>query len=330
MADAGDPNPVVSVVIPTYNRAALVARCVTSLQAAGGPGVEIIVVDDGGTDDTERVVREGGAVYVRQANAGPAAARNTGFALSRGRYVAFIDSDDEWLTAIRRLASQLATNPDVDAIFADTAMGSDEGGYVSFVETYGSHRFRALPCQTRADGVRVFERQPFFVQLSTRNVMFLGSMLIRREFFSRVGCFDPALRGAADWEFFMRATAAGVIAYSDGDPVSRYYKHEQGMSTDSDHMEEDFIKALDSVRRRAPLDAVERAHVNARLRDHVFGWAWLAYERGDLRAMRRRLEWARELGVFGVRETAYLVVTYLPPRLVGALRSARRRAAATA
>jgi glycosyltransferase involved in cell wall biosynthesis len=330
MADAADSIPDVSVVIPTYNRAVLVARCVASLRAMGGADVDIIVVDDGGTDDTERVVREAGATYVRQPNAGPAAARNTGFEASRGRYVAFIDSDDEWLPGIGRLVRQIASNPDVDVIFADTAMGNDADGYVSFVQVYGGDRFLALPDQRRADGVRVLDRRSFFLQLSTRNVMFLGSMLIRREFFTRVGGFDPALRGAADWDFFMRATAAGAIAYSDGDPVSRYYKHDEGMSTDTDHMEEDFIKALESVRRRAPLDAVELAHVKARLRDHTFGWAWLAYERGDLRTMRRRLAWARTLGAFGIREMAYAAVTYLPPRLVSALRRARRRAVATA
>jgi glycosyltransferase involved in cell wall biosynthesis len=327
MADAADRVPDVSVVIPTYNRAALVARGVASLRATGGANVEILVVDDGGTDDTERVVREAGATYVRQANAGPAAARNTGFKASRGRYVAFIDSDDEWLPGIGRLVRQIAANPDVDVVFADTAMGSDADGYVSFVQTYGGDRFFALPHQRRADGVRVLERRPFFLQLSTRNVMFLGSMLIRREFFARIGGFDPLLRGAADWDFFMRATAAGAMAYSDGEPVSRYYKHEQGMSTDSDHMEEDFIKALDSVRRRSALDPVELAHVNARLRDHVFGWAWLAYDKGDLRAMRRRLQWARQLGQFGLREAAYLTLTFLPSPLVMALRRARHATA---
>jgi glycosyltransferase involved in cell wall biosynthesis len=330
MADAADSAPDVSVIIPTYNRAALVARCVASLHATGGPNLEVIVVDDGGSDDTERVVREAGARYVRQANAGPAAARNTGFEASRGRYIAFIDSDDEWLPGIGRLVRQIASNPDVDVVFADTAMGNDTDGYVSFVAVYGGDRFPALPHQTRAEGVRVLDPRPFFIQLSTRNVMFLGSMLIRRELFVRVGGFDPALRGAADWDFFMRAAAAGAIAYSDGDPVSRYYKHDEGMSTDADHMEEDFIKALDSVRRRAPLDSVELAHVKARLRDHAFGWAWLAYEGGDLRTMRRRLVWARTLGAFGIREMAYATVTYLPPRLVSALRRARRRAAATA
>jgi glycosyltransferase involved in cell wall biosynthesis len=314
----------VSVVIPTYNRAALVDRCVTSLTRGGIQNLEVIVVDDGGSDDTESVV-DGRAIYLRQANAGPSAARNHGFSKSRGRYVAFIDSDDEWTDGVAaRLASQLDANPDVDMAFADSRMGNPEAGFVSFVATYGGAAFEGLPGLLRTDGLRVLERRPLFLQLATRNVMFLGSMLIRRAFFVRVGGFDPALRGAADWDFFMRATVAGTVAYSPGPAMSLYHKHDEGMSTDTDHMEEDFIRALDAVRRRAALDDEERASVEAHLRDHVFGWAWLAFEKGDLPTARKRLQLGAELGQFGAREAAYMAASYLPPALVGAMRRAKR------
>lgn len=320
-------SPVVSVVIPTHNRAALVDRCVRSLRQSGVEGLEIIVVDDGGSDDTEAVVN-GQATYLRQANAGPAAARNNGFSRSSGRYVGFIDSDDEWTgEASRRLVAQLDANPDVDVVFADSRMGNPEEGFVSFVETYGGTAFFDLPGESRADGLRVLERRPLFLQLSTRNVMFLGSMLIRRSFFERVGMFDPALRGAADWDFFMRATAAGRIGFSPGAAMSIYYKHDEGMSTDSDHMEHDFIRALDSVRRRAPLDPTALAHVESRLRDHLFGWAWLAYDRGDMATARTRLRMAADMGQLGAREAVYLAASYLPPSLVDAMRRARRAVA---
>jgi glycosyltransferase involved in cell wall biosynthesis len=330
MAPGDAPPPDVSVIIPTYNRASLVARCITSLRAADAGHLEIVVVDDGGNDDTDRVAREGGALYLRQANAGPAAARNLGFEASHGRYVAFIDSDDEWMAVgVGRLVAQLDANPDIAVLFADTSMGNDQDGYASFVQTYGTDQFFALPHTARAGGIRVLERRPFFLQLSTRNVMFLGSLLVRRDFFASIGAFDPALRGAADWDFFMRAAASGVVAYSEGPPVSKYYKHDEGMSTNSDHMEEDFIKALDSVRRRAPLDATERAHVEERLRAHVFGWAWLAYEKGDLRTMRHRLKWAFQLGQGRAREAAFLAASYLPPSLVRLVRRAKHGVAAS-
>lgn len=314
----------VSVVIPTYNRSALVSRCVDSIRASGVTPLEIVVVDDGGKDDTEAVIA-GRATYLRQPNAGPAAARNNGFDTSRGDYVGFIDSDDEWIAdAARRLHQQLDAHPDVDVVFADSRMGNDDEGFVSFVDTYGGEAFSQLPAAERPGGLRVLERGPLFRQLSTRNVMFLGSMLIRRDFFARIGGFDPKLRGAADWDFFMRATAAGTVAFSAGPAMSYYYKHSEGMSTDQDHMEEDFIRALDSVRRRAPLDDDARAHVEARLRDHIFGWAWQAYEKGDLQTTRARLQMAVDMGQFGAREAVYLATSYFPPALVDAMRRAKR------
>src|SRR5688572_7424654 len=104
--------PSVSVIIPTFNRAALVRQAIQSLQASGVPGVEVVIADDGSTEDIEAVARSiAGVVYVRQANAGPAKARNTGFAASSGRYVCFLDSDDHWIPgAAARLVEQLDAN----------------------------------------------------------------------------------------------------------------------------------------------------------------------------------------------------------------------------
>ena len=315
-----------SVIIPTYNRADLLARCLRSLVGANVPSLEIIVVDDGGSDHSEEVVAAfPGARYLRQANAGPATARNLGFEASRGQYVAFIDSDDEWTNGgIRRLVANLDSNPDVPIAFADTAMGSPEAGFVSFVATYGGDAFDTLPHERRG-GLRVFERRPFLIQLSTRNVMFLGSMLFRREAFAALGGFDRALCGAADWDVFMRATAMSPVGFSEGPPVSLYYKHAAAMSTDADHMEEDFIKALESVHLRCDLDPQERAHVESRLREHIFGWAYTAYERGDLKTARERLQrrTPTSINTRGLRETAYLFATYLPPAFVGAVRKAK-------
>ncbi|MBV9492535.1 MAG: glycosyltransferase family 2 protein [Verrucomicrobia bacterium] len=91
--------PDISVVIPTYNRAQLLAKALSSLPDGGDQRLEVIVVDDGSTDDTELVVRkaERSIKFLRQSRTGPGAARNLGWQAASGRYVAFLDSDDVWL-----------------------------------------------------------------------------------------------------------------------------------------------------------------------------------------------------------------------------------------
>src|SRR5262249_57233370 len=114
-------------IVPTYNRSAFVRACVGSLRACGVPDLEIIVVDDGSTDDTASVVGEmEGVVYLSQKNAGPAAARNLGFGHSRGRYVAFLDCDDLWLPGVAgQVVGLLDRHSEVDLIFSDAKVGNE-------------------------------------------------------------------------------------------------------------------------------------------------------------------------------------------------------------
>src|SRR5947207_692803 len=93
--------PLVSIVVPTYNRAYCLPRTIDSALAQTYASVEVIVVDDGSKDDTAALVRarygsDGRVQMISQQNAGVAAARNTGMAAARGDYVALLDSDDVW------------------------------------------------------------------------------------------------------------------------------------------------------------------------------------------------------------------------------------------
>src|SRR5215471_14162103 len=91
--------PKVSVILPTFNRARFLPDALESIFVQGLPNVQVVVVDDGSTDDTEEVVAAYGkrVQYVRQENGGPAAARNTGLSLAKGSFISFLDSDDIWL-----------------------------------------------------------------------------------------------------------------------------------------------------------------------------------------------------------------------------------------
>jgi glycosyltransferase involved in cell wall biosynthesis len=98
LAGPGVPD-MVSVVVPTYNRANVVRASIESVLRQSHANVEVVVVDDGSTDDTQRVVESYGAPvrYLYQANSGVSAARNLGFASARGEFIALLDSDDQFL-----------------------------------------------------------------------------------------------------------------------------------------------------------------------------------------------------------------------------------------
>jgi glycosyltransferase involved in cell wall biosynthesis len=123
----------VSVIIPTYNRARLLPRAVTSALAAMEPQDELIVVDDGSTDDTREVLAGFGdrLRYVRTENRGVGPARNRGVQEARSPLVAFLDSDDEWMAdSLRLKRAVLRAHPELVFCFTDFAMRDERGNAV--------------------------------------------------------------------------------------------------------------------------------------------------------------------------------------------------------
>src|SRR5262249_12424560 len=119
---------MVSVVIPTFNRARVLPDALDSVFAQRIDAVQPIVIDDGSTDDTESVVAAygRGVHYVRQTHRGAASARNAGVGLATGRFVSFLDSDDVWMPG--KTAIELAVfdqNPRVDAVISDSERWRD-------------------------------------------------------------------------------------------------------------------------------------------------------------------------------------------------------------
>ena len=315
-----------SVIIPSYNRAILLGPTVKSILHDPPGEVEVIVVDDGSTDNTAEVAGLLGPSvrYLRQDNAGPAVARNTGFAASRGKYVSFLDSDDHWAPgAASRLLGVLERHEGLALAFGDAAKGTPEEGYASVVATFGGEAFTALPGEPIETNVRRLERRPFFKLLSRRNVVFLGSLILRREVVEQSGGFDPDLFGGEDWEFVMRLAARHEYAYCEGDPVAYYLQHPGGISRDLDQMEREFAKALRRVSRQPGLDAADLRWVQGQAARQEFEYAYRAYDRNDLAEARRRFGLClkssptpRNLGLWAA--------SHLPAKILGTTRRFKR------
>jgi glycosyltransferase involved in cell wall biosynthesis len=292
--------PVLSVIIPTYNRAAMVRDCVLSMQRCGLDGLQVVVVDDGSKDDTEQQVRALGdnVLYLRQQNQGPAAARNLGFQHSGGRYVAFVDDDDKWLPGTpAKVVELLDRHREVDAVFADASIAWIDKPPSSWLEFVANGSLERIPHQELEPRFRVFEGVPFFRHMVVRNPVFISAVVLRREAIAKAGMFDLELRGAADWELWLRV--ASQFRYGCWpEPLAVYYRHDGCMSNDNDHMLKEFMTALKKCREKCPhLGADEQGLLRTQFRNALFGYAYWAYDRGDYASARVRFgQLLREAG----------------------------------
>lgn len=225
----GNPLPM-SVVIPTYNRAHLIGRSVKSVLPELLPGDEIIIVDDGSTDDTERVVRglQGPITFIRQENAGAGPARNRGFDASRNPLVAMLDSDDEWIpgkTALQR--GLMMARPDLVYSFSDFMVKKSETEvYPRYVSNW--HRDPRPWSEILGPGVAFSSFAPLppgwsdfqvhigslYEALMATNYVATFNLVMRRE---AVGStrFSEDLFFCEDWELFAEAARRGPVAYLD-------------------------------------------------------------------------------------------------------------------
>jgi glycosyltransferase involved in cell wall biosynthesis len=198
--------PVVSVIIPTFNRAGVVTRAIDSALGQTYRPVEVVVVDDGSTDETPQVLRSYGdaIVPVVRDNAGPAAARNRGIRESRGDLIAFLDSDDLWLaTKLERQVDLLQrAGANVPCCLCNTLMKRAQGPEQSSFQIAG---------------LRFAEPQGLWVNpapvLATRFVLFCQAVLIRREFLLDCGGFDERLWVMEDHDLALRLALRGPWAF---------------------------------------------------------------------------------------------------------------------
>ncbi len=256
----------VAVIIPTRDRRELLGRALDSVSSQSHPAREIIVVDDGSVDGTAQVVakRYPQVRVVRQEAAGVSAARNRGIARSDSDWIAFLDSDDEWLPRkLERQAHLLAGRPDALVCHTD--------------EIWMRRGVRVNPRRKhrKPDG-DVFERCLPLCCMSP------SSILLHRSVLERVGTFDESLPVCEDYDLWLRVAARYQVALVNEPLVVKYGGHDDQLSRRYWGMDRFRIRALEQILATGGLSPEQRAAARRVLEEKVKVYAAGARKRGRL------------------------------------------------
>jgi glycosyltransferase involved in cell wall biosynthesis len=184
--------PLVSVIIPIYNRSNTIEQAVDSVLSQQYTNYEIILIDDGSTDNTKEILSKyisnyNNIVYVYQNNSGPSAARNTGIMKAKGELIAFLDSDDVWrCDKLERQIPCFRNNPRIGLVASGHEV-LDEDRNVKYVTLLNEKEIRQL---NRKDLYKNFFSTP--------------SVIVRADCFNNMGLFDNTVRYAEDWDMWLR------------------------------------------------------------------------------------------------------------------------------
>lgn len=307
--------PLVSVIIPCYNAARFVVPAVESVLAQSYRPVEVIVVDDGSTDDTARVLEpyQKAIRYIGQPNGGPAGARNRGLAQARGELIAFLDADDAWLPD--KLALQVRSLKDAP------------GAALVHSDVY--YYDEATGVRTRRDFPRGDYAGHCYLLLFQGSRVTFSSVVVRRECLEQVGGFDETIRHASveDYDLLLRVARRFAFAYTP-EPLVVYRLHDGNGSGNLARMVFGELLVIEKALRNDPdLPRVVGARkVRERLFALHYGLGYLAYDREDLGGARRHFLRAALTGQSegALRSSLYYLACWAPPPLLRRLRSIRR------
>lgn len=208
--------PRISVIIPTYNRQKLLARAIESVLNQTFKDFELIIVDDGSTDNTKEVVREfqkrdSRIKYIWQENSGaPARPKNTGIKNAKGNYIAFLDDDDEWLSEKLEKQLELFEGLESDLGFV--------GCNILVINESNKKIWREYK-------IPRYSSQIFFEELLEGNfILTSSSIMIKKEVLDKIGLFDENLKFGDDWDLWLRIAKKYKFDFAP-EFLIKYYIH---------------------------------------------------------------------------------------------------------
>lgn len=233
-------NPLVSVIIPAYNAEKFIVEALESVFSQTYRPIEVIVVDDGSTDSTQPVLGnfKNRIYYHCQGNNGPSAARNTGIKVAKGKYVAFLDSDDLWTDGKLQQQIEIMENyPDVGLLSGDMQRFSGEQVKVSSM-------FKKYGFDYNFFGDEFYVVDAYKKIYTQGNYIPTGTVILRRDCLKKVGNFDENFRHSEDLDLWLRISLHYKLAYSREIWLLRR-DHEINLTRDTKSMNLSLIKVLE-------------------------------------------------------------------------------------
>jgi hypothetical protein len=304
--------PLISIVIPAYNAEAFIAEAIDSVLAQDYLSYEIIVVDDGSTDNTPGILEtyQNHLRVIRQPNAGLGPARNAGITAARGELIAFLDADDRWLP--EKLSKQyecLTHHPKAGLVHSDLLEWRPQESTQTHREL-GRGEFQGSCLQ----------------RLIHNNRVLPSTVLVKKECLDRVGNFDPKPSGVEDWDLWLRIARQYDFAFV-AEPLVLYRMHDANMSANSLRMRTGEFYVLQKTLANMPelTQAIDPASLHKRMYDLAFDIGYHHFQLGNLSAAREYFLKALGFRSFSAKAWGYLLACYLPQKAVNSIRNGKQK-----
>lgn len=233
----------ISAIIPTYNRVQVLPRAIQSVLVQTLPAHEIIIVDDGSTDNTAETVAEQfpQCRYIEQSNQGVSAARNRGIEVATGEWLAFLDSDDEWLPG------KLEAQRDLLQQHSDIKICHTEEIWIR-----NGKRVNQMKKHAKSGG-HIFQNCLPLCVISP------SSVIIHRSLFEEIGTFDEDLPACEDYDLWLRICASYPAAFAEQPQIKKYGGHDDQLSQKYWGMDRFRIQALEKIIQSDRLNSDDRS-----------------------------------------------------------------------
>ncbi len=340
---AGSGAGKVSVIIPTYNRAPYLSEAIVSVLGQKYGDVEIIVVDDGSTDNTreclQRYIDEGRITYLHQENSGrPAVARNLGLRHASGEYVCFLDSDDILMEeSIVKGVEILGRHDNIAMVCSDWLyfrkhFTENQELEPSWIRSTGYlDRLPKEMIRDRGGDFVVFERD-FMYELFNSNFICTSNVITRKELLDRTGYFDESLKIGEDYDLWLRLLETKDLAYIMVPLVFRR-RHDGSITR---HLAQNLIEDAKVIEKfmgkKRVMSPATRRRLYRRLEAFYFYTGYFFMDERNLPESRKRFGKAIRYNPASYRNYRYFTISLLPAsailfarKLKRLMRGARRR-----